>query len=321
VDQARLEQALHDRIAGRDGLLKFLQGRAEAAFCGPVLLGESSTPIGARRIFPALKLTLGPLPAAVRVVGSQAFVWRSDEALDLLVVTTSRSDMVPANALSGHMLDPLLFYLALKAGTETGPDEVSSAAWLEERDFRLHIAHEGGIATFTYLASDISPEQARVYLAELVCDFLDRGSFDLLPFDLAVSDEGLRLPLVKTDYEILQVYRALPATEGEEAKRLRKSLGMDEEEEADPGRSDEEILAGFRARYPECYQEAIEADEEKEDHRVYWPMKLMRIVEAEVPADAWDKMRRRFRLLDQGPARVRSGQATRSRRGKGGRRG
>jgi hypothetical protein len=168
VDRARLEASLHDRIAGPRGLAQFVRERAAMQFCGPVLLGESVTPIGARQSFPALAL-----PDRVRLVGSEAFAWRSAEALDVLVLTSSGDKKVPDDALSVPMLEPLLVYLALLAGTEEQPNGESSAAWLGEREFRLHVAHEGGIASFSYQAGDISPEQARAYLAERVGELLD----------------------------------------------------------------------------------------------------------------------------------------------------
>jgi hypothetical protein len=200
----------------------------------------------------------------VRVAGSQAFVWYSADVLDVLILGSGDRRKVPANALSVPMLEPLLFYLALKAGTEPGSDGQSSSAWLGKRAFRLHIAHEEGITDFSYHPADVSAEQARDYLAELVCSFLDRTGFDLLPFELAVANQVLQAPF--------------------------REAGS-----ADPDR---------RAEYRRAYADAIAADGEK-DYPDYRPMKLMQLVRAMVPADAWDKMNRRFRLLDAGPARKR----------------
>jgi exonuclease V gamma subunit len=305
VDQARLEERLEGRIAGPGGLAKFLGKRTAAQPCGRVLIGESVAPIGARRTFPALKIVLSSLPHGVRLVGSQAFAWRSDDALDLLVLSTSGKGKVPDDSLSRPMLEPLLFYLALKAGTEPGPEGESSAQWLGEREFRLHVAHDEGIASFSYLPGDVSPDEARSYLAELVRDFLDRGSFDLLPFDLAVSDRGLRLPFRMTDEEVLANYRAFPAAADREARKLRERLGMEEDDPVDPDRPDETILAEFRDRYPERYRIVLDEDQEDDEHPAYRPMKLMQIIQAKVPTDAWDKMRRRFWLLATGPRRKR----------------
>jgi hypothetical protein len=56
--------------------------------------------------------------------------------------------------------------------------------------------------------------------------------------------------------------------------------------------------------YARLFRERIEEDGEKE-HPDYRAMKLLEIVEPRVPEDALAKVRRRFRLLDRGPARAR----------------
>jgi hypothetical protein len=57
--------------------------------------------------------------------------------------------------------------------------------------------------------------------------------------------------------------------------------------------------------YVQLLQEAIEEDGEQE-HPVFRGMKLLEIVEVRVPDDALAKVRRRFRILDRGPARIRN---------------
>jgi exodeoxyribonuclease V gamma subunit len=321
VDRARIEESLRDRIEGPRGLAPFLQERAGLSACGPVLLGESSLPIGARSTFPALALAPAQgasvsLPASVRLVGSQAFVWRTPEALELLVPTPSKKK-ITAGTLSSAVLEPLLFYLALKAGTEPGLEGESSADWLGQREFHLHMAREGDIVRFCYRPDDISSERAREYLAELVRDLLDPTCFDLLPFDLVPGNKGLQVPFTRTDENILAACRALRIADRDEAQQLRKELGLDEDDVFDVGLSDGEILTWFAGRYPGKYQEAVEENEEQM-HPDYWPMGLMKIIETRVPDDAWARMRRRFQLLDSGPARDR--QTSSSGSGRGGRR-
>jgi hypothetical protein len=228
-------------------------------FCGPILLGESSRPVGARILLPALQITLplaatpGALPAQARLVGSLSLVWRNQERLDALIITDSKD--VVENSLNRQLLEPLLFFLALRAG--------SDSTWTHDLAFHIHIAHKGGIASFLYNPEDATPEEARAYLAELTAEFLDRGDFDLLPFDLVVADKDLQEAYTLTDEAI--------------------------------------ALSGAREGYSTLLQEALEYDREG-DRGVYRSMKLMEIVNAEIPADAFDKIRRRLRFLDRGPA-------------------
>jgi hypothetical protein len=262
IDQARFERGLEKRILGRGGLAEFLRERQAMQFCGPLLLGESYRPVGARIRLPALQITLPPaatpgtLPVEARLVGSLALVWRDKERLDALIITDSKD--VEENTLNRHMLEPLLFFLALRAG----PDP----SWARDLAFHLHIAHKEGIASFCYNQEDATPDEARAYLAELSAEFLDRGDFDLLPFDVVVADKALQ-----------QAYTL----------------------------SDEAIaLSGARDGYSTLLHDALENDREN-DRGVYRAMKLMEIVNAEIPSDAFDKIRRRLRLLDRGPAQNR----------------
>ena len=82
--------------------------------------------------------------------------------------------------------------------------------------------------------------------------------FDLLPFDLLVANEALREPYL---------------------------------------RHSESAPLAVRDDYAQLLQEAIENDQENE-HPAYRPMKLLQIVDARVPADAWDKLHRRLHLLE-----------------------
>jgi exodeoxyribonuclease V gamma subunit len=281
VDRTRLEESLHDYLVGTAGLARFIKERAGADLCGPIVLGESMTPIGARQAFPALQLAEG-----LRLVGSHTFAWHSKEALDFLVITTKTKDRIPEKGLSTVMLQPLLFYLALRAGTESGSQGKPSAAWLGKREFRLHLTRANGIVSFSYLAQDFSQHQAATYLASLVRDLLDPSSFDLLPFELVVANTKLQRPFRNEDIENLS--------------------GLD--------LWDRPVVAKTQADYARAFEAAIEADQEKAQP-IYRPMNLMRLIDAKVPADAWLKMRRRFQPLDLGPARARQGQAARPSKG------
>ncbi|MBL8796223.1 MAG: hypothetical protein JNM56_20155, partial [Planctomycetia bacterium] len=171
--------------------------------------------------------------------------------------------------LTSPLLSPLLFLLALKAGSERYASGVPSSAWLGERDFVLHIAHESGSARHIVPATDHSGEEAHGYLARLVGDFLQRGQFDLLPFELLAG--------------------------GNEALRQAYTLPDDATE-----------LDSLRISYRELLQQAIDEDQRDDnDHPRWRGMQLLEIAEAQVPAAAFDQVRQRFRLLDRPLARQR----------------
>ncbi len=186
ADQAFLRNELRDRVAL---LADFLDQRGHGDFCGPVLLGASSTPIGARRRFPALTL---PLPRSLpqgqvcqmRLSGSFPLVWAAEKSLDLLVVNNKAKPK--ENVLQPSLFEPVLFYLALLANADSAPAECSSQAWLQGAECRVHIACSESLESHTYKCT---AEEARAYLTQLAADFLDPTSFDLLPFDVLAVDK------------------------------------------------------------------------------------------------------------------------------------
>jgi len=193
VDLARFQERLKERIQGPGGLAEQLEALGSAAFEGPVLLGESIMPVGARQHFPALRLSLKDVGLSdARLVGQAAWVWRSDEALEILVLTNKSKARVPANDLSVPLLDPLLFSLALKAGEERQKGGQTSLEWLGNRTLRIHAAHEEGIHSFQFHLESVRPDQAREYLTMLAREFLDITSFDLLPLEIIAGDKELK---------------------------------------------------------------------------------------------------------------------------------
>lgn len=196
IDHQALARELANRIGGDAGLADFLQRHQSIPLVGPLLIGESFAPINARERFPALRIPFSDggatlfQPAEARLVGTLPLAWRSDDALETLVVSGGGKEISPSE-LCRFMLEPWLFYVALRAGAEALPGGVSGRDWLGNRRFLLHVAHTGGIATYTYTAGAISPTEAERYLRALAEDLLDRASFDLLPFELIVKDREL----------------------------------------------------------------------------------------------------------------------------------
>lgn len=264
VDQALLTQRLRRRLTGSGGLARYLRDRAHAEFCGPLLVGDSPTPIGPRRRFPALSLAL-PGDTAARLVGSCPLVWRTAATLEILVLTNSEGKGGAGTELSRWLLEPLLFFLALRAGTPADANGIGSRQWLDGARLCVAIAFTGGITLFDYPADDLPAAESLAYLTQLTADFLDRTSFDLLPFDLIVKHK-----------ELQQAYR-LP----------------------DGNEQLETIRSNFAALLAEVIED--DADEPRPEYR---RMPLLEIATAAVPPDAFAKVRRRLHFLDRGPARA-----------------
>jgi hypothetical protein len=237
------------------------------AWCGPILLGESFTPVGAKTRFPALRLgrAAGNQPE-IRIVGSTPFAWRDAEHFDILAITTSDAKF-EERELARPMLEPLLFYLGLLANCQSSRAGISSLDWLARRCFRLHLSSPKGLVTWTYPDGLISPEEALTYLTRLAQDFLDPSQLDLLPLDV-IATENLRrgyaehspLPISPGTYRELLENRIAEAREKAYVKKAPIPFSVD--------------LAGAR-----------------------------------VPDDALAKARRRFGLLDRGPAKARGNSA------------
>ena len=261
------------RIHGTGGLEPFLRAHAEMQSCGPALLGESFTPIGAKMRFPALQLRPGhELPAeagsAIRVVGATPFAWFSKDTFETLVVTTSKK--VDARELCTPMIEPLLFYLALLANPEPNVRAIAASDWLSRRHFYLHIAHAEGIQTWTHPIGLVSSEEARHYLVQLTQDFLDPAPLDLLPFELITIVTELR--------------RAYD--EGAESHLSAE-------------------------QYVELLREKLADERDNPWNRALQIPPIVNMAGASIPADALAKVQRRFRLLDRGPAQCRRGGAGR----------
>lgn len=255
VDRDRFKERIAPKIESLAGFLRERE-QEKAEYIGGIRLGESFSPTGAKLTFPALSISAEP---AARIVGTLADAWKSKAAVHALVTTTA-SSKVSDKHLCKQMLEPVLFYLALRAF----PKEEPAAKWLGTRKFAIHIAHAEGIATHVYEAGDFTGDEAIGYLRDLVKDFLDSSCVELLPFELFSKRDDLR-----------EAYTA-----------------------DEPPRGAEE--------YQELLAEVVEDDAES-THPAYRPMALLKVVDLAVPADALEKIRRRFRLLDRGPARNRAG--------------
>jgi len=183
IDQSTLRRDLIERIHGQGQIEAFLRQHAGMTFCGPILLGESMTPIGAKLHFPALRFRLGDEASPeVRIVGSTPFAWHAPDRVELLILTNSKD--IDGRKIAPASFDPMLFLLALHANAEPNAEGMSSQSWLARRICHIHVAHGKGIQTWVYPAGSITTTEALQYLVELTRDFLDPTQFDLLPFEM-----------------------------------------------------------------------------------------------------------------------------------------
>jgi hypothetical protein len=199
-----------------------------------------------------------------RLVGGHEQAWLDNGAISLLSIFTGSSSRVRQGKLCGPLLGPLLFGLALRAG-EAMPDGEEFRCHCAGRVLRVHVAHEKGVELYRWSPDDLPAEAARAYLAGLVNEFLDPTAFDLLPADLLLRDKS----------------------------------GLERAYQDDAGAA----TADEKQEYADAFREAVDADADQ-FHPTYRPMKLLGIVSTTIPDDAYDKVRRRFRLLHQGLARA-----------------
>jgi exonuclease V gamma subunit len=268
IDQAALLRDLQERIRGLGQIEAFVRSHAEMTFCGPVLLGESVTPLGARLRFPALRLRPGhelpaDAPREIRITGYTPYAWQAPGRFEMLVVTNFKD--IDGRELSSALFEPTLFHLALLASAEPNADGMCAQRLLAQREFMLHIAHRSGIQTWTYPRECITSAEALHYFVELTRDYLDATRFDLLPFEV-IGD--------KKNKELRAALRADFTTQ----------IGSDE--------------------YRSLLEEAI-ADVRENSFGAFQTPPLVDMIHAEVPADALAIVQRRFRLLDRGPASLR----------------
>jgi exonuclease V gamma subunit len=199
----------------------------------------------------------------VRLIGAHLYAWIDSEALVLLAIHFGAADKVKPDVLCRPLLAPTIVGLALRAG-QTLANAGEFVRRFAGRHLYVHVAHPEGLARYSWSPDDAPPEKARDYLTSLVAEFLDPAGFDFLPLEILMACEDLH-----------------PAFRGAD----------------DPAPSEESKLA-----FVNRLREATDDDADNGYRRLYSPKKLLQMIAAEVPPDAFDKVRRRFRLLDRGTA-------------------
>jgi len=265
LDCAELREEFRARVEGDEksqGLKAFLEARSAESFQGPILLGESNTPVGAKVHLPALRLqipTAGPANEfhEACLIGHCEFAWKSDESLELLFYSYAKE--APKDPLSKSLLDPLLFCLALLALDPADTGELPHCARdLVNRRWSFHFLHGKGLKTWTVEPGAISPTEARMYLTDLTAAFEKGDARELLPL----------APIAyKTD-----LYQA--------------AIGSAESQLSE-------------AEFQSELREAIEASRDS-PMESNWDDPLLQIVNADVPEDALARCRRRYEPLVRG---------------------
>ncbi len=178
VDRQSLRAEVQDRL--EQGLTSFLRARTSSVFCGPVLLGESWTPMQPKLKLPALALDLprGDSPHA-RLVGTTRLAWTGGSKFETLVLYAGNEFEV--ERLSPQLLKPMLLYLMLLA---------SEAEGLSAKTFRIHVLFKNGMRVLDIPAECIAPTEAKGYLAELTAEFLDPESCQRLPWRVLLHRDG-----------------------------------------------------------------------------------------------------------------------------------
>jgi exonuclease V gamma subunit len=265
ADLNRFKRLLKTRIGGLQSAFEPLQN---AEFFGPARIGPSRAPRPAALAFPPLRIPLAAGGPEALLNGSCDLIWRGADAIHIaLILHNCDGKKAPEDRLSSHLFDPLLFYLALLAGTDAGADGKSSAQWVGHRALHLTLALEDGFSQFNHR---IEPDAARAYLEKLTAEFLDPQCFETIPFHTIAKDKELRRA-----FELPDGDPDLPAVEADYAESLKDAL--------------------------------LEADENafrKDD-----TLRMIDLVGTNIPADVFKKVRRRFQLPEQWPARNRQAEA------------
>ncbi len=175
VLRAQVEAGLNE-----GGVLAFLAKQAGKPWCGPYLIGESETPVGARRRLDALVVPLsralpGYADGVARIVGAWPFAWRDDVSLDLLVF--HYGDFNRKKPLGRSLFEPLLFATTLAAAGKLGGLTVT-----------LHLACPNEIVSVPLDGDLVQKDAARAYLSQLATDFLDVRLAEQIPFDILQKD-------------------------------------------------------------------------------------------------------------------------------------
>lgn len=181
----------------------------------------------------------------VELSGSVRYLFKNapGNKCQILVLTTT-SDFRPRS-----IIEPFLFYITARSGLNTALYDMFGTGGCT-----IHVSHMGGIESFSY---DPAPDRARSYIENLVRDFLDQDSPDMLPVNIISDQKKMTSPAVmKPDAPVSEKadYRA------ELINRINHAI--------------EDSFTYFSSS-------AVLAD----------------LIEPEVPVDAYDKVYRRFHLL------------------------
>lgn len=180
VDHSKFEDELKSRVLGEEGIAAFLEARKAKVFYRAAALGNSERATGADLRLEALRLELGPPNRArhAEVNGSLPFLWVDEETLEAETLVITMGQPPRKGTLARAVIQPVLFYLAMKAAG-MGEKKIGS--------FRVHLSGaEKIVSAWRY---DVSQADAGHYIESLADDLLDKEAFDLMPLAILFNRE------------------------------------------------------------------------------------------------------------------------------------
>ena len=194
--------------AGAESLRKLLAEPPSDRFLDLVAIGDVDAPGEDVLRLPALALDMpadSALPTRVEIHGRLGPVWRTEQGLETLVITTGKIESPEAKddevRLNRYLVEPFLAWLVAAASG----DECSSAS------LRGHVLGSDGKAPVLHAWSwdSIGADAAREYVRGLVTALLLGGEPDVLPFEVIAGNKAELLSLAGQADVSAQEYRTL----------------------------------------------------------------------------------------------------------------
>ncbi|MBP7056580.1 MAG: exodeoxyribonuclease V subunit gamma [Candidatus Omnitrophica bacterium] len=175
IDKKRWKEAAKKIVAGPGSLRSFLEPRIRYPYYSGLAIGDypAKSAIDKRCGPVSLKvLSKNGFAKEVDVNGELQFVWHDDQSSRYETVILKNRRAKSGARLSRDILTPILFYIGLKA----------SGAIDVEEGFNIYVFDREGIAD--KVSVNVTPPEAKKYLSDLLTDYLDEKTFDLLPLDV-----------------------------------------------------------------------------------------------------------------------------------------
>jgi len=175
IDKKRWKDATKKIIMGPGSLKAFLEPRIRYPYYSGLAIGVYPAKGAVDKRFGPVSLKVisksGPEKEA-DLNGELPFVWYDGQSSRYETVILKNRRPKSGGGLSRDMLAPVIFYMGLKVSGAIGSEE----------GFTIYIFDREGIAGKGSI--NVTPKEAKKYLSELLADYLDEKTFDLLPLDI-----------------------------------------------------------------------------------------------------------------------------------------